>query len=353
MKTIKNHILTSEQLSYITKVERFQGAFEATKFQRPALIDGLKKTTIITSSGSSTRIEGAILTDAQVEELMEKGCQITRVSSRSEREVAGHIKALTYIYDNYEKLPITEKNIRELHDLLTSELTEDQLPKKQRGAYKDVTNDVIEKNLMTGETKIWFQTTPPGPETATAMEELISSYNQILENEECHPITMITGFIIHFLAIHPFRDGNGRLSRLLTSLLLLRHGYKWSQYVSHEKIIEDNKEGYYIALRDTQSSFKSDKPNYDKWADFFLKIVTAQTEILQSKIIQESPISIMNENEKLIYKIIETNGKCKIAFLLEQTDMTRPGLKSLLKRLVENGVLKKEGQGKGTYYFAP
>lgn len=351
LKNIKNYALTSKQLKLITKIERFQGAFEATKFQRPALIGSLKKTTIITSSGSSTRIEGAILTDSQVQELMERGCQINKASSRSEREVAGYIKALIYIYDSYKYLEISEKTIRELHDLLTSELSEDQLPKKQRGTYKDVTNDVIEKNLITGESKVWFRTTSPGPETSTAMGELISSYTQLVSNEDSHPLTLIASFIVHFLAIHPFRDGNGRLSRLLTTLLLLNHGYRWSQYTSHEKVIEDNKEGYYIVLRDTQSSFSLDTPQYEKWIDFFLKIISVQTDILQSSLIKESPISVMNENEKRIYQIVEANKKCKIAFLLEQTEMSRAGLKSLLKRLLDNGLIRKEGVGKGTYYY--
>tara|TARA_Y100000768_G_C23983127_1_gene687074 strand:- start:1124 stop:2191 length:1068 start_codon:yes stop_codon:yes gene_type:complete len=350
MNNIKNHILSTYQLQLLTKIERFQGAFEVTKFQRPALVDDLKQTTIITSSGSSTRIEGAILTDDQVRELLNNGCQINKVSSRSEREVAGYIKALTYIYDHYESLEISEKTIREIHDLLTSELTEDQLPRKQRGAYKDVTNNVIEQNLVTGESKIWVETSPPGPATNTAMEHLVSTYNLLNNDRECHPLILTAGFIVNFLAIHPFRDGNGRLSRLLTGLLLLRHGYLWSQFTSHEKVIEDNKEGYYIALRDTQVTFKSGHSDYDKWLSFFLRVVSTQTEILQSRISQESPASILNENERLIYSVIKANGECKIGFLLEQTNLTRAGLKSLMKRLVDKKIIIREGVGKGTIY---
>ena len=350
MERIKNQILTNEQLRFITKIERFQGAFESTKFQRPALVDELKQTTIITSSGSSTRIEGAILTDDQVRELMENDCQVNNVSSRSEREVVGYIKALTYIYDNFQYLEVSEKTIRELHDLLTSELTEDQLPKKQRGTYKDISNNVVEQNPMTGESKTWVETVAPGPATATAMERLVSAFNKINESDECQSLILIGGFVSHFLAIHPFRDGNGRLSRLLTILLLLRQGYHWAQYSSHEKIIEDNKEGYYVALKDTQTTFNQKKPDYDKWLSFFLKVVAIQTDVLNSKMIKDSPISVMNENEKLVYHIIEASGECKIGFLLEQTNMTRPGLKSLLKRLVSQGIIKKHSRGKATTY---
>ena len=283
MKTIKNHVLTGEQVNQITKIERFQGAFETTKFQRPALVESLKKTSIITSSGASTRIEGAILADEQVKELVEKGCEINDMSSRSEREVAGYVKTLNYIYDNFEKLDVSEKMIRELHQLLTSELTEDQLPSTQRGAYKDVPNDVVEQDQATGKIiKVWFKTAPPGLETETAMADLISDYVQMKKAKECQPLILIAGFIVHFLAIHPFRDGNGRLSRLLTTILLLKNGYKWAQYTSHEKVIEDNKEGYYTSLRNTQSTFH-EEAQYNYWISYFLKVLTVQTDFLNSK----------------------------------------------------------------------
>jgi len=352
MKSIKNHILTGQQVSLISEIERFQGAFVATKFQRSALIDSLKQTSIITSSGASTRIEGAMLADEQVKELVEKGCEINNMSSRSEREVAGYVKALNYIYDNYSKLEISEKSIREIHQILTSELLEDQLPSKQRGAYKNVPNDVVETDIDTKEViRVWFKTTPPGPETITAMANLISDYETLRSNKECHPLILISSFVVHFLAIHPFRDGNGRLSRLLTTLLLLRHEYIWSQYTSHEKVIEDNKEGYYVSLRSTQSSFENETPNYNEWINFFLKIVSMQTVFLNSKIIKKSPISVMNDNEKNIYQIIEGAGECKVAYILEHTTMKRPGLKSLLKRLTDKGLIVKQGQGKGTTYL--
>lgn len=351
MKTIEDHLLTGKQIIAISKIERFQGAFEATKFQRPALVAKLKKSSIITSSGASTRIEGAMLADEQVKELVDKGCKITNISSRSEREVAGYVKALTYIYDNFDKLDISEKTIRELHQLLTDELTEDQLPSKQRGAYKDVTNDVIEKNMETGKIiKVWFKTTPPGPATQSEMSNLITEYEDLKLGDKCHSLILIAGFIVHFLAIHPFRDGNGRLSRLLTTLLLLRHEYKWAQYTSHEKVIEDNKENYYVCLRSAQSTFKNSQPNYEKWINFFLKTISIQADFLNRKVLKESPISVMNDNEEIVYTIIKSVGECKASYILKNTNMTKPGLKSLLKRLVDKGFIKKQGQGRATTY---
>lgn len=351
MKTIKNHILTGEQINQIMKIERFHGAFEATKFQSSATIESLKKTSIITSSGASTRIEGAILTDEQVKELIDKDCKISNISSRSEREVAGYVKALNYIYDNFSNLNISEKTIRELHQLLASELTEKQLPSTQRGAYKNIANNVVEQDNHTGEIiKVWFKTAPPGPETKTAMSDLISNYEQMKTKKNCHQLILIAGFVVHFLAIHPFRDGNGRLSRLLTTLLLLKNEYKWAQYASHEKVIEDNKEGYYISLRNTQSTFH-EEAQYNDWISYFLKVLTAQVDFLNQKLIHKSPASIMNDNEKKVYNIIEAEKECKISFILDHIEMSRDGLKDLLKRLVDKSLIKKKGQGKGTTYL--
>ena len=168
--------------------------------------------------------------------------------------------------------------------------------------------------------------------------------------KECQQLILIAGFVVHFLAIHPFRDGNGRLSRLLTTLLLLKNDYKWAQYTSHEKVIEDNKEGYYISLRSTQSSFH-EKVKYDDWINYFLKVLTVQTDFLNSTLIHKAPNSVMNENEKKVYSIIEAEEECKISFILENVEMSRDGLKDLMKRLVDKGLIKQQGKGRGTTYL--
>lgn len=350
MQGITNYNLKGKALKHITGIERFHGVWEKSTHHKPALIDSLLQTTIITSSGSSTRIEGSILSDSQVEELLAKGCKITKVSSRSEREVAGYVAALRYIYDNYQELEVSEKTIRELHQLLMSKLLEDQLPAKQRGAYKDIPNDVIEINLETGEEKVWFRTTPPGPQTDSAMTMLVNDYNRLSADEIVHPLVLTGAFIVSFLAIHPFRDGNGRLSRLITVWLMLKCGYNWSQYISHEKIIEDNKEHYYISLRDTQQSFLNDRRDYDMWINFFLEVVHRQAQLLESILTAESPVSGLSKNEKLVYDVIRTNKICTIGFINEHVEISRAGLKSLMKRLVDRGIVIKQGEGKGSRY---
>lgn len=234
---------------------------------------------------------------------------------------------------------------------MTSKLLEEQLPVKQRGAYKDIPNDVVEINHDTGEEVVWFRTTPPGPQTETAINSLVSDYDELMLLNEIHPLILIAAFIVHFLAIHPFRDGNGRLSRLLTVFLLLKADYSWCRYVSHEKVIEDNKEGYYVSLRDAQGTFSSGKVNYDRWFEFFLKTLCIQGEVLLAKLNSETPVSELNMNEKKVFEIIRENGKCNIGFILEQVDMSRNGMKSLLRRLVDRGIIKNSGVGKGTFYL--
>jgi Fic family protein len=351
MKRILDYRVSNKTNKTLILIERFHGAFEKGHRLNPKFVTSLKKTTIITSSGASTRIEGAILTDAQIKEFLDKGCKISKMSSRSEREVAGYVKALYYIYDNFAELEISEKNIRQLHQVLTSELSEDQLPKKQRGAYKDITNHVVEKNLQTGKEIIWFKTTPPGPQTEAAMSSLINFFNVSMESDEVAPLILTAAFIVHFLAIHPFRDGNGRLSRLLTIWILLRFGYEWMQFASHEKVIEDNKERYYLALRETQNSFNKSLVKYDPWIDFFCDIIFQQTQIIDALLKKESPVSSMNQNEVVVYEILKSNGKCNIGFILEQVEMTRAGLKTLLKRMLESGHIKSKGAGKATVYY--
>lgn len=350
MKELEKFGISSKLTKSLMEVERFHGAFQSHGNLNPKFVTDLKKTTIITSSGSSTRIEGAILSDAEIKEFINKGCKVSKMSSRSEREVAGYVAALTFIYKYYSELDVSEKNIRELHQILTSELTTDQLPKKQRGAYKDVFNHVIEKNLDTGAEKIWFKTTPPGPLTEVAMKDLIGTFNKLKQSEDLHPIILVSAFTVHFLAIHPFRDGNGRLSRLISVWLMLKFGYTWMQFASHEKVIEDNKENYYLSLRETQNTFYTKKINYVRWFEFFITVLEKQTQIIRALLKKESPVSTMNKNEQLVYEIIKSNGDCNVGFILDQVDMTRAGLKTLLKRMVDSGHIKIKGAGKATVY---
>ena len=338
----------------LAQIERFQGNWEKNQRLKPAAISSLMQTTIVTSSGASTRIEGAILTDKEVQQLIDSGCRISKLSSRSEREVAGYVRALTYIYDNVNSLALSEKTIREIHQLLTADLLEDQLPSKQRGTYKDVPNDVVERNEITGKETIWFRITPPGIQTNTEMCELIEDFAKA-SREEIPPVIRAALFIVHFLAIHPFRDGNGRVARLLTALLLLKE-YKWCRYASHEKVIEDNKEAYYVSLRKTQTTFGRSNIDYDPWISFFLQTIVKQTIFLEEQIVRlerDKPKVNLVGNEAKVFSFLSKHGESPSSEILRVMDISKDGLKKLLKRLVDRGIVKKVGVGTGTRYRIP
>lgn len=351
MKPWHEYRVELQVTTLIGHIERFHGNWEKNKRLNPAAVDSLIQTTIVTSSGASTRIEGALLSDEEIENLLEKGFRVTGISSRSEREVAGYIKSLNYIYENDSELEISERTIREIHQLLTSELTEEMLPLKQRGKYKDIPNDVVERNSKTGEEKVCIRTTPPGVQTETAMRELILEYYSATK-AQVHLIIRIAMFVVRFLAIHPFRDGNGRLSRLLTCLLVLKE-YSWSRYVSHEKFIEDNKEAYYIALRNTQNTFSSENENYDEWIYFFATIVHRQSQWLHQKISElgsDAREKVLNTNEQKVIKFLEKNGQSKSTAINKAVKLSKDGLKKLLKRLVEKEEIEMVGAGPNTEY---
>lgn len=344
------HHVAGQATVNIAEIERFQGNWEKAARLKPATVSSLSKTSIITSSGASTRIEGAILTDQDVAQLLEKGCKITPLSSRSEREVSGYIIALNSIYAEHRQLALTERLIRELHQLLTENLSEETLPSKQRGAYKDVPNDVVEIDEATGTRTTWFKTTPPGVATELAMRELVDQYNEALK-DDIHPLVRIGIFIVRFLAIHPFRDGNGRVSRLLTTLLLIQE-YEWCQYVSHEKFIEDSKERYYIALRKCQATFEGDA-NYDAWLVFFTHIVARQARFLAPKLdtsVATVESDSFSQSELATIALVRELGEPSFAEIAARSQLSKAGLRKLLKRLRDKNTIKLIAHGPSSRY---
>jgi Fic family protein len=209
---------------------------------------------------------------------------------------------------------------------------------------------LLKKNLETGEEKIWFRTTPPGPQTDVAMQNITAVFQELFTSNEYPKLVLIAVFIVHFLAIHPFRDGNGRLSRLMTTWLLLKANYSWQQYVSHEKFIENNKEQYYITLRETQRTIGTSKIDYNHWVEFFLTIIYQQCQFLITTIEGDSPISELNQKETAVYNLIKANKRCTISFIEKELKFNRNGLKALLRRMVQRESIKKSGKKKGTKY---
>lgn len=352
MKNIRNQQFSACSLESINKIDRFQDGFTVNWERRRISIKGLKESAVVASTAAVMRMRGAELTDCQVTKFIKEGCEVTSVSTDFEREMAGYIKALNYIHENFKRLEVSEETIKDIHRLLMGELTEEQCPEKSKGVYKKKINSIAKRDPVTGEVfKVLLKTTAPGPATEMAMSYLIREYREL--QSQCHPFILVVGFIIHFLTIHPFRDGNGRLSYLLTTWLLLHHGYKWMQYISHEKVIESYRENYYLCLQEAGSSLSiyGNNCGYQKWLDFFLKTLTEEVHYLREEFLKNMSSVMLSLNERRICRFIDGAKECRMSHIFENMSLSRSRLELLVGRLVEKGFVKKKGRGKAVVYF--
>jgi len=347
MKDLLRSPLLPETLHLVQKIAQFRAEWIALADTERAFYSSLKKTVIITSAGASTRIEGAHLSD---EEILKKlsGLKIKTIRDRDEAEVAGYIDCKKYIFDHYAELELSEHGIRSLHQMMMAYLPESVFPLHQRGVYKNITNSVVRVDHETGNEEIIFETTPPGPQTEVAMRDLVLDYRDFIRDPNFSDLETIAAFIVKFLAIHPFRDGNGRLSRLLTDLCLLKQGYDFEMYSSHEKVIEESKEQYYVALRQTQSSLKT-KPDLNPWFLYFLKVLERQTHFLKDKLEPKKPGDLTKLEQKVL-ELIRDHQPVTIGFLERESKMKRVTLKSILARLKSKGILTMSGERKSSRY---
>lgn len=347
MRKLLTTPINPEVLHYLQRVAQFKERWISAKGLSPDFYSALKKTTIITSAGASTRIEGARLSDEEIIKRL-TGLTIKKIHDRDEAEVAGYIDGKKYLFDHYGELEISEHTIRSLHQMMMSYLPNSIFPVEQRGTYKNITNTVVRIDHATGSQEVIFETTPPGPQTNTAMQELVANYRAFIDDPNYADLEVIAAFILKFLAIHPFRDGNGRISRLLTDLCLLKRSYEFCLYSSHEKVIEDNKEQYYVALRQTQATLAS-KPDLNPWFVFFLKVLDQQTQYLNNKIFSSKP-GTLTALEQKVYDLIQKHQPATIGFLERESGIKRVTLKSILARLTKQDALIMEGKKKGSRY---
>ncbi len=337
--------LTSEMVQIISEVDEFKGEFRNLKSIPRAQLNSLRKIATIESVGSSTRIEGVKLSNKEVEILLSR-LELHSFNTRDEEEVAGYAEAMNLVYDSFDELRLTENHIRQLHSRLLKYASKDQ---RHRGDYKKFPNHVEAFDVAGKSIGIVFATETPF-ETPRAMQELVQWAREHLEDKSMHPLVVIGIFTVHFLAIHPFQDGNGRLSRILTTLLLLRAGYLYVPYASMESIIEAEKDRYYIALRRTQGTLKSDAPVYDAWLRFFLQCVQKQKRNLEKKLAstQSRPsLPILSEQ---IYQLLESRTRLTMTEIEHEIDAPKSTLKFHLAKLVSGGYLLRHGSGRGVWY---
>lgn len=338
--------ITTEILKAISEIDEFKGKWQATQDLAPDRLDSLKHIATIESVGSSTRIEGARLSDEEVEKLLSK-LEQKSFSTRDEQEVAGYADAMQMVFESYHSISLTESHIKQLHSVLLKYSSKDD---NHRGQYKTVDNHVEAFSESGKSLGIVFQTATPF-ETPIMMKELIGWYQTQVNEESQHYLLLITVFIVVFLAIHPFKDGNGRLSRILTTLLLLRTGYSYVPYSSMETIIEASKDSYYLALRRTQQSIRTENQNWEPWVVFFLKSMVKQKNNLSQRVSEERTLKAsLPALSRDILEMVRTRGEVTVKEIEVSTSANRNTIKAHLKRLVEQGYLISIGKGRGARY---
>lgn len=338
--------ITPEILSLIAEIDEFKGEWKALGTLAPERLSALRRVATIESIGSSTRIEGSKLSDSDVDKLL-SNIEIKQFETRDEQEVAGYAETIQTVFDSAAAITLTENHIRQLHRDLLRYSEKDA---RHRGDYKSNPNHVSAFDESGNEIGIVFETASPF-DTPRLMEELMAWTNKALDEKTLHPLLVAAIFTIVFLEIHPFQDGNGRLSRILTTLFLLRSGYEYVPYSSLESVIEQSKEGYYLALRRTQGTIRTAAPDWQPWLDFFLHALQQQKTRLQIKMAREK--LLMAQLPSLSIKIIDLvkkHGSLKNAQIVALTGANRNTVKKHLAGLVAANHLQKQGVGKGTAY---
>ena len=338
---------TNQQLiKKIAFIDSFKGKWTGLEVKESIYLKELKQIATIESIGSSTRIEGSTLTDNEVKQLIDS-VKITSFKTRDEQEVFGYYEVLNLILDTYDSIEIKENHIHHLHKFLLQVSSKDE---SHRGRYKKLSNKVV-ANYPGGKQKIIFNTTEPFL-VKGEMVNLISWTNENIQKEELHPLLIISVFVYEFLSIHPYQDGNGRLSRLLTTLLLLRQGYDFMKYASMEIEIEKRKKEYYKSLMSGQKNRGTKKEVINEWILFFLGTLEATISKLEDRYAKiKNKKSYLNDRQKELLQFIQNNEPVKISdvtsTLKKYTSYT---LKKDMKYLTEEGVIKKLGKARATIY---
>jgi Fic family protein len=346
MPEVKNITITPQMLAQIAELDEYKGAWTGFANLRQDQLNSLKKVSTIESIGASNRIEGNKLSDEEIEEFLSH-INIKSFKTRDEEEIAGYSDLMNTIFDNYTVIPLTENHIMQLHQILLRYTKKDE---RHRGKYKKLPNSVAAFDQDGNEIGIVFETATPF-DTPRLMEELIEWTRKNLNDSFFHPLIVIGIFIVHFLAIHPFQDGNGRLSRALTSMLLLKKGYAYIPYSSVESIIEASKEGYYRALRRTQKNIWHSKVDYEPWLSYFLTVLQKQKKHLESKIdIMVNDDTKLTRNQRAILELFDNKPEWGFSEIAAQLEMKLETVRANIKNLVNNGYLVKYGTTKGASY---
>ena len=334
-------------LNLIAKIDLYKGKWNTIERQENIYLKELRKIATIESTGSSTRIEGGTLTDNEIKELLDN-VKTTELKTRDEQEVMGYYETLEIIFENYDNIRLTENYIKQLHQYLLKYSDKDT---RHRGQYKSLSNKVV-ANYPGGVQKVIFNTTDVHL-VDSEMKSIINWTNKQFKKKEIHPLIVIANFIYEFLSIHPFQDGNGRLSRLLTTLLLLQNDYLFIKYVSFENLIEESKKEYYQALMEGQKKRNKENENISKWVLFFLDKLNKLTQKLDAKYdVFKSKGGYLNERQKEIKGYLEKNQPLKLSDIARKfNEININTIKKDLQYMKKEKMINSIGKGKGTVYI--
>jgi len=338
--------ITPEILNLIARIDEFKGAWRALGTLAPDRLSALRRVATIESIGSSTRIEGSKLSDREVELLL-SNLEIKSFATRDEQEVAGYAELMDLVFSSWQDIPFTENYVKQLHQILLRYSEKDTW---HRGNYKTKSNSVAAFDEIGSQIGIVFQTASPF-DTPRLMTELVAWVNQERETARSHPLLIIALCVVVFLEIHPFQDGNGRLSRMLTTLLLMQAGYAYVPYSSLESVVEQSEEAYYLALRQTQGTIRSESPNWQPWLVFFLRSLAEQVRRLEKKVERERIVlAALPELSLRIVEFAREHGRVTIGEVIKLTGASRNTLKQHFRDLTERNHLERHGSGRGVWY---
>ena len=327
-------------INLISEIDRFDANWTAIERKEGQSLKELKSIATVRSVGASNRIEGNRMSDEEVDVLLQK-IDIAKLTDRDSQEVVGYFEVLDLINESHQNISLSENHLKSLHNSLMKYSVKDLWHK---GNYKQHSN-AVEASFTDGTKQIIFQTTEAGFANENSTRALLDWYNAEME---VHALIKIASFVYEFLSVHPFQDGNGRLSRLISTLLLLNKGYKWIQYVSFEHEIENRKNEYYQVLRSCQA----ERPNEDVtvWIHFFLNCLSnIQTQLLK-KLQQSGMETNLSHKEKSIYTIIQNRPNIQSGEIAIKLGIPSPTVKRILSVLLNKGLIVKQGSGRNVSY---
>ena len=337
---LRNIKWDNEVLGLVAQIHEYKGKQALFLKQKPATLEKLVEIAKIQSTEASNKIEGIVTTATRIKQLCD---QKTTPRNRDEEEISGYRDALSLIHESYEYIPIKSSYILQLHKVLYR-----YSQRSIGGRFKNTQNYITEIK-ESGEQIVRFMPLDPF-ETPTAIEKMCESFNRETDACEVDPLILIPAFIVDFLCVHPFNDGNGRMSRLLTTLLLYRAGYVVGKYVSLESKIEKTKESYYKALEKSDINWNNEENDLTPFIKYILgTVLAAYRDFEQRVILVEDKASAIDLVRNAVNNTIGKFTKSDIMELVPSVGKT--SVENSLKILIEEGVIGRDGKGKATFYF--